>query len=84
MKPKDSLILKKRYNKLLAIENEAGDWLDNNDIPLHIRDEKIPAFRKIIDSLNLILRELKQKGVEATEDEILNGFKIESEVKESG
>lgn len=80
MKQKDSMILKKQYNKLIALEHKAGEWLDNVNIPLSEREGKLPDFLRLIAKLSSILRELKKQGVEFTENEILDGFMIEGEV----
>lgn len=77
---KNSLILKKEYNKLIALEHKAGEWLDDPNIPIEEKDGKIPEFLKLIAKLSSILKELKRQSVEFTEAEMLDGFKIEGEV----
>ena len=71
--------LKKQYNKLIKIHNEIGKWLDDINVPIEEKEPRIPDFYKLIVKLGSILKKLKSKGIEFTEDEILNGFKIEGE-----
>lgn len=71
--------LKKQYNKLIKIHNEIGKWLDDINVPIEEKEPKIQDFYKLIVKLSNILKKLKSKGIEFTEDEILNGFKIEGE-----
>ena len=69
--------LKKEYNKLIKRYKTGGDYLDNNGIPIEEREKWIGEFRKIIDVLNGFINEFKKLGVETTEDEIMNGFKLD-------
>jgi len=74
--------LKVRYNRLLKRHNEGFLYLEDETLPIEEREQKIPAFREIISKMSDTLKKLKANGITATEDEILNGFKIEREVKE--
>lgn len=70
----DNLIaLKEKYNFLLQREKKACLYLNNKNIKLEtIEKSYIPEFQKITIELSEIGRQIKG----ATEDEILNGFKL--------
>lgn len=71
--------LKRKYNKLIKIHNEVGLWLDDPNVPIKEKEPKIQDFYKLIVKLSSILKKLKSNGIAFTEDEILDGFKIEGE-----
>ena len=68
--------LKKQYNALLIRHNRAASFLDDDAIPAEEREQHIPAFRQIIADMEGILKDIKAKGHEASETEILHGFKV--------
>lgn len=68
--------LKKQYNALLMRHNRAASFLDDDNIPAEEREQHIPAFRQIIADMEAILKSIKAKGQEASETEILQGFKV--------
>lgn len=68
--------LKKQYNALLIRHNRAASFLDDDAIPAEEREQHIPAFKQIIADMEAILKGIKAKGQEASETEILQGFKV--------
>lgn len=68
--------LKKQYNAFLIRHNRAASFLDDDTIPAEEREQHIPAFRKIIADMEAILKDIKAKGHESTETEIMQGFKV--------
>jgi hypothetical protein len=66
-------ILKEKYNLLLQREKKACLYLNNKNIKLEtIEKSYIPEFNKITIELSEIGEQIKG----ATEEELLNGFKI--------
>lgn len=69
--------VKQAYNRLLKREREAGNYLDDVNISVREREKRIPVYQiEILNSLNNYLMLLKDWGNEATDDEIINGFRI--------
>lgn len=66
---------KKKYNELLEREKKACLYLNNKDKDIDIKiiiDKYIPAYQEITRQLSLLMKVIP--GM--TEDEILNGFKL--------
>jgi hypothetical protein len=69
----NSKVLKEKYNSLLQRERKACLYLNNKNIKLEtIEKSYIPEYKKITIELSEIGRRIKG----ATEEELLNGFKI--------
>ena len=69
----NSKVLKEKYNSLLQREKKACLYLNNKNINLEVIEKTyIPEYQKITIELSEIGRQIKG----ATEDEILNGFKL--------
>lgn len=69
--------IKRSYNRLLKRQQEAGKYLDNPEISQNEKEKHILMFRiEVLDPLNAYLGVLKDWGVGAAEEEILNGFPI--------
>jgi len=64
--------LKTSYNKLMDRYNKAEEYLDNDKIPLEIREQWIPKFKEILFKMEEILIKIDH----ATKEEILEGFKL--------
>ena len=79
IKPTPEIVtgVKQAYNRLLKREREAGNYLDDVNISVREREKRIPVYQiEILNSLNNYLMLLKDCGNEATDDEIINGFRI--------
>lgn len=71
---------KKKYNELLEREKKACLYLNNKSISLEIIiDKYIPAYQEITRQLSLLMKVIP--GI--TEDEILNGFKLQERKSEN-
>lgn len=67
------MILKEKYNLLLQREKKACLYLNNKNIKLEtIEKSYIPEFQKITVELS----QIGNKIIRATQEELLNGFKI--------
>lgn len=67
--------LKAEYNKLIKIENEIGDWLDDPSIPLEAKEPRIPQYQELTKKLSELLNRMKSEGLCYTDSEALYGFK---------
>ena len=66
-------LLKKKYNDLLQREKKACLYLNNKNIKIEtIEKSYIPEYQKITIELSEIGKQIKG----ATQEELLNGFKI--------
>lgn len=63
-----------RYNKLLLREVKGEVFLNDESIPLDTRLKQIPEYNKIVNEIESILIQLRQKGYKPTSDEIFGGF----------
>ena len=70
----DIVALKQEYNGLLKRFKAGSAYLDNDSIPDLEKDDKLPAFIRILDRLNGILFCFKENGISYTDDNVLNGF----------
>ncbi len=70
--------LKRQYDSLLARENKAETYLDDNTIPYSERKKWIPQFRAILDEMSKILSRLPP----STSQERLNGFKTDQKASQ--
>ena len=69
-------VLKQEYNKALEYFYDAANAIDDPAIPNEKAMKWQPRFRELLANLNRLIHEIeKELGREATEDEILNGFK---------
>ena len=70
---KDLTFLKKKYNFLLQREKKALLYLDNKNIKLEtIEKVYVPEYQKIVSELSEIQKQIPG----ASEEDLLNGFKI--------
>lgn len=49
--------------------------MDDPKRTLKEKEKYFKDFMQVVDGLNAILKELKEKGVEVTGEEVINGFK---------
>lgn len=75
--PRDCEKLKNIYNSLLDRIKKGEKYLDDPLISNGDKEETIPHFIKLTRAAGAILRELKLLGIDYSEQEFENGFKIE-------
>lgn len=69
----DLAFLKKKYNFLLQREKKSHLYLDNKNIKIEtIEKIYVPEYQKIVIEIG----ELGKQIIGATEDQLLNGFKV--------
>jgi len=68
--------LLKEYNKMLEIHYKAAAYLEDKSIPVQEREKHMGQYQLILKKLNELLAEIKKQGIPWTENEALNGFKI--------
>lgn len=66
--------LKKEYNRLLERFWNGMAYLNNPNTPEEKKDKWLPEFEKIGEQLNIILLILKERGIDCSKTEILEGF----------
>jgi hypothetical protein len=69
--------IKQAYNRVLKRRSEAEKFLDNPGISNGKKERHLVTFRiEIVNVLEEYLQVLKDWGVEATSEEIMNGFTV--------
>ncbi len=66
--------LKKTYTELLQKEKTLEAFLDDNSIPIAMREVKIKEFKAITCQLNRLLIEISHTGYPLQCEEVRNGF----------
>jgi hypothetical protein len=66
--------LQEQYNRLIAVENEIGDWLDDPSIPLEAKEPYLTKYQELTKKLNELLNKMKTEGLYYTDSEALHGF----------
>ena len=64
------------YNNILLRYYKAAVWMDNQSIPVKTREKYLPQFYTRLVELNQAFKKIKELGVEYTDKDLLNGFKI--------
>lgn len=82
--PRDCEKLKNIYNSLLDRIKKGEKYLDDPLISNGDKEETIPHFIKLTRAAGAILRELKLLGIDYSEQEFENGFKIGGDAVEQG
>lgn len=67
----------KEYNRLIARFNKAEVYFNDEKIPLEDKWKQENNVVALINNISLILIEIKATGYKISDDEILNGFKIQ-------
>lgn len=69
--------VRQAYNRILKRRSEAEKFLDNPGISNSQKERHLVTFRiEIVNVLEEYLQVLKEWSMEATQDEIMNGFEI--------
>ena len=66
--------LKAAYAKLLQKEKALEGYLDDNSVPVAMRESKVGEFKDILSRMNQLLMEIARTGYRATSEEMQNGF----------
>ena len=72
----DTKILEE-YNKLLVRYKMALIYIDSKEIENTEKQKFIAPFQKLTSQLDKILKEIKSKNIQYTDNEITEGFHIE-------
>ena len=67
--------LQEQYNRLIAVENKIGDWLDDPNIPIEAKEPRIPQYQELTEKLSELLNKMTDKGLYYSDSEALYGFK---------
>ena len=66
--------LKAAYTELLQKEKTLETYLDDNSVPVELREAKIEEFKAILSQLNQLLIDIVQSGHFLKREEVLEGF----------
>lgn len=68
--------LKTEYNRQLKRAKKAAEYMDNQTIPIEVREKWAGKYRDIIRALNELIEMITVEGYDMTDDEKENGFKL--------
>ncbi len=66
--------LKANYNEFLKRQKVLESYLDDNSVPVELREAKIKEFKAILSQLNQLLIDIVHSGHFLKCEEVLEGF----------